>query len=783
MNLPQNHRLQFSVEESICFQKGQEVSELLSISLDPDIRVQEVNDYVSIRGSLELTGEYNIDQSKNTEEFYTDKRFVEEVRTREDGTAELTHCFPVDITIPKNKVSHLHEVFVFIDAFDYQLTDSRILTIQADLAIEGLLDDTADREQDISLYEAPDEGFSEPPELFALEAEGSEEEAPAEPPELLVSEAGLREEQENEEEEAERSEPLALKSEDSEGIKAEEAPAEPPELVVSEAGLREEQENEEEEAERSEPLALKAEDSGGIKAEEAPAEPSELLVSEAGFREEQENEEEKAERSEPLALKSEDSEGIKAEEAPAEPPELVVSEAGLREEQENEEEEAERSEPLALKAEDSEDIKAEEEASAEPPELVVSEAGLREEQADEEEEAERSEPLALKSEDSGGIKAEEATAEPSELLVSEARLREEQANEEKETVRSESADLETEGSKDIKAEEAKPPELILSEAGLREEAETVEADSPKAASGIEIREKAETEEEQAELSEPLVSAAEISPAVEAELQQEAERGEEKTEKPDSSILEHALRQESQKTESELSDHIEPAPRQDAEQLKEVQETIHEDVVSLEGSREQEEAPAALLKEEAAAPTLHFNQKISAEGESQEEELTPAYRTFLPEQDSEEHSFYSAPKLLEEEEQKKESFEIEVRKTPTPEESEEEASFHSYQLPDTSEPERKETDAIAGAVPAAQTKGTETKENHNSLYLTKLFTREEDEFSRMKICIVQQEDTIERLCERYDITSQQLIRMNSLALDDELKAGQILYIPQYNSSHA
>ncbi|WIG45763.1 LysM peptidoglycan-binding domain-containing protein [Bacillus halotolerans] len=780
--MPQNHRLQFSVEESICFQKGQEVSELLSISLDPDIRVQEVNDYVSIRGSLELTGEYNIDQSKNTEEFYTDKRFVEEVRTREDGTAELTHCFPVDITIPKNKVSHLHEVFVFIDAFDYQLTDSRILTIQADLAIEGLLDDTADREQDIPLYEAPDEGFSEPPELFALEAEDSEEEAPAELPELLVSEAGLREEQENEEEEAERSEPLALKAEDSEGIKAEEAPAESPELVVSEARLREEQENEEEEAERSEPLALKAEDSEDIKAEEAPAEPPELVVSEAGLREEQENEEEEAERSEPLTLKAEDSEGIKAEEAPAEPPELVVSEAGLREEQADEEEEAERSEPLALKAEDSEGIKAEE-ASAEPPELVVSEARLREEQENEEEEAERSEPLALKAEDSGGIKAEEAPAEPPELVVSEAGLREKQADEEEEAERSEPLALKAEDSKDINAKEAKPPELILSEAGLREEAETIEADSPKAASGIEIREKAETEEEHAELSEPLVSAAEISPAVEAELQQEAERGEEKIEKPDSPILEHALRQESQKTESELSDHIEPAPRQDAEQPEEVEETIREDVVSLEGSREQEEAPAALLKEEAAVPTLHFNQKISAEEESQEEELTPAYRTFLPEQDSEEHSFYSAPKLLEEEEQKKESFEIEVRKTPTPEEPEEEASFHSYQLPDTSEPERKETDAIAGAVPAAQTKGTETKENHNSLYLTKLFTREEDEFSRMKICIVQQEDTIERLCERYDITSQQLIRMNSLALDDELKAGQILYIPQYNSSHA
>ncbi|MDR4226608.1 LysM peptidoglycan-binding domain-containing protein [Bacillus mojavensis] len=641
--MPQNHRLQFSVEETICFQKGQEVSELLSISLDPDIRVQEVNDYVSIRGSLELTGEYNIDQSKNAEEFYTDKRFVEEVRTREDGTAELTHCFPVDITIPKNKVSHLHEVFVFIDAFDYQLTDSRILTIQADLAIEGLLDDTADREQDIPLYEAPSEGFSEPPEF-------------------LVSEA----------------EPFALEAENSEDIKTEEAPAEVPELHVSEARLREEQKNEEEEAEQSKPSAL------------------------------------------------EDSEEIKANEAPAGAPELHVSEARLREEQEHEEEEAERSEPFALEA-DSEDIKTEE-APAGAPELLVSEAGLREEQA----------------------------------------------SEEKETVRSESPALEPEGSEDINAAEAKQPELILSEAGLREEVETIEA--AKAASGREIREKAETEEEQAELSDPLVLETEKSPAA------EAERGEEKIEKSDSPIL--ARRQESQETESELSDHIEPALRQDAEQLEEVRETVPENVVSLEEeSREQEKVPAALLKEETAAPTLHFNQKISAEEESQEEELTPAYRTFLPEQDSEEHSFYSAPKLLEEEEQKEESFEIEVRKTPSPEEPEEETSFHSYQLPDTSDPERKETDAVARDVPAAQTKEPETKENHNSLYLTKLFTREEDEFSRMKICIVQQEDTIERLCERYDITSQQLIRMNSLALDDELKAGQILYIPQYKSSHA
>ena len=54
---------------------------------------------------------------------------------------------------------------------------------------------------------------------------------------------------------------------------------------------------------------------------------------------------------------------------------------------------------------------------------------------------------------------------------------------------------------------------------------------------------------------------------------------------------------------------------------------------------------------------------------------------------------------------------------------------------------------------------------------------------MRMCIVQQHDTIDLLCERYGINAQQLIRMNSLSLDEEIKEGQILYIPDYHNSHA
>ncbi|MCY7965185.1 LysM peptidoglycan-binding domain-containing protein [Bacillus inaquosorum] len=710
--MPQNHRLQFSVEESICFQKGQEVSELLSISLDPDIRVQEVNDYVSIRGSLELTGEYNIDQNKHTEEFYTDKRFVEEVRKREDGSAELTHCFPVDITIPKNKVSHLQDVFVFIDAFDYQLTDSRILTIQADLAIEGLLDDTADKEPEIPLYEAPaafrKEELSEPPIHSALETDAAPAEEAImqdEPPELFVSKTGLREELETEKAESAPPESVASEPEAREGVKEE---AEPAELVVPEAESREESETEEAEPE---PNASEIEIQEIVKAEKETPEPATALAdvridadspAEAELREGSGAEESPA-------LEAELQEETAIEEEKAETPVSSILEYALRQEAQNEEaDQSEQAEPVLRQ-------EADQPEQAEP--------ALRQE-ADQSKQAE---PV---------LRQEADQPEQAEPALHQEKKEADQSKQAEPVLR----------------QEADQPEQA--EPALRQEEK--EADQPEQAEpALRQEEKKADQPEQAE------------PA----LRQE----EKKADQP--KHAEPVLRQEEKETDQ--PEHAEPALRQEAD---EASETVNEAVLSIEESRERKPASAAYA-ENAEADSHHPTyQKASSEEASQEEELAPAYRTFLPEQEDGD-SFYSAPKLLEEEEQEEESFEIEVRKIPPAEEPEEETPFQSFQLPETSETERKEADAVPRVTPAAETKESQTKESNNSLYLTKLFTREEDEFSRMKICIVQQEDTIERLCERYEITSQQLIRMNSLALDDELKAGQILYIPQYNNSHA
>ncbi|AJH24860.1 peptidoglycan-binding protein [Bacillus velezensis] len=634
--MPHNHRLQFSVEESICFQKGQEVSELLSISLDPDIRVQEVNDYVSIKGSLELTGEYNIDHSSHFEELDRELRHVEEVRAREDGTAELIHCFPVDITIPKNKVSHLNDVFVFIDAFDYQLTDSSILTIQADLAIEGLLEESEPKEPEIPLYVAPE---------FAREE--------------MINLAGHHSEDENEPELMIRHEP--------------EIP-----LTVSEEAAQETEKNEEE----IPPL---------LRQEEEEQEAAPIL---------REREEEKQETA-PLLREQEEEQ----ETAP------------LLREQEEEQEAA----PLLREQEEEQET-----------------APLLREQEEEQEAA----PI---------LREREEVQEAVPIL----REREEEKQETAPILREQEEE-----------QEAAPI--------LREQEEEQEAAPVLREQEEEEQEAAPILREQEEVPKP-VSFTEPPPPVSFQHEEEPEEAEEPA-------IMSAVRNEpvfeddSAEVQEEPKDDIEPV-------FPAFTLTPHAEKpkIAEQPFLQKEEQPEA-------EPLLRQSDHKAAEDEDEpavfQEEQAPVYREFVPERQEEE--FYSAPKLLEEEAHGEEGFEIEVRKMAPPEEETGKPLDLSFQFsklppeepaqaeqPEPLKPERKNEEAAPG---------TEQKENDNSHYLTKLFTREEEKFSRMKICIVQQQDTIDRVCERYDITSQQLIRTNALSFDDELEEGQLLYIPEYNNSH-
>jgi stage VI sporulation protein D len=73
----------------------------------------------------------------------------------------------------------------------------------------------------------------------------------------------------------------------------------------------------------------------------------------------------------------------------------------------------------------------------------------------------------------------------------------------------------------------------------------------------------------------------------------------------------------------------------------------------------------------------------------------------------------------------------------------------------------------------------SQREENALYLTKMLTKDEEEFSRLKMCIIQPGESLDTIAERYALTSSQLARVNHLD-NEEVEEGQILYIPVSSS---
>ncbi|HDR7515513.1 stage VI sporulation protein D [Bacillus mobilis] len=156
-----DHSLRFSLKESVWFQKGQEVEELLSISLDPDVEIEELDHEVIVRGQLDLTGEYvaRQDDSAYSLRDLSPAKSIDYVETREDGVNELVHSFPLEISIPRNRVKVIEELYVSIEEFDYELKENGCLQLLADISITGLCDEERieDEEEETAYAELEDD--------------------------------------------------------------------------------------------------------------------------------------------------------------------------------------------------------------------------------------------------------------------------------------------------------------------------------------------------------------------------------------------------------------------------------------------------------------------------------------------------------------------------------------------------------------------------------------------------------------------------------------------------
>src|SRR5690625_3870331 len=134
----------FELEETLYFERGQEVSEMVGISLDPTISIHSHNDYVSIKGQIILEGQYEKVEAERieAESFESDdaegRRCIDQIEDDEDGLSHFFHQFPIEVSIPAYRVVDVEKISVYVDSFDYELKNNNELRVHSLIHIYGI---------------------------------------------------------------------------------------------------------------------------------------------------------------------------------------------------------------------------------------------------------------------------------------------------------------------------------------------------------------------------------------------------------------------------------------------------------------------------------------------------------------------------------------------------------------------------------------------------------------------------------------------------------------------
>ena len=75
----------------------------------------------------------------------------------------------------------------------------------------------------------------------------------------------------------------------------------------------------------------------------------------------------------------------------------------------------------------------------------------------------------------------------------------------------------------------------------------------------------------------------------------------------------------------------------------------------------------------------------------------------------------------------------------------------------------------------RTNESSDKEDVTATYLANFMENNEEKFTRLKICIIQKDETLDEIAERYNLTVDNILRSNDAARN-QVTAGQLLYIP-------
>jgi hypothetical protein len=105
-----------SIQEGVVFPDGEEVEELLSISLDPQVTMESKEEGTALTGTIEVTGEYSI------------------VTEEEENNRQFFRHIPVHAFIPPDRQT-VADTDIQIHSFDYDVQKPGRLMLTAELAV------------------------------------------------------------------------------------------------------------------------------------------------------------------------------------------------------------------------------------------------------------------------------------------------------------------------------------------------------------------------------------------------------------------------------------------------------------------------------------------------------------------------------------------------------------------------------------------------------------------------------------------------------------------------
>lgn len=149
--------IKFQIREEMWLDHNARSAEIASLSLEPEVEVLEESGLVMIKGYLNLSGRYDAFDEEDKALDVDADNFVEQLHFQpmnmdqrelyeKEHRGRISKRFPVDITVPQDKVKDINQVFVQVSHFDYNFEDGHRLQIEADVEISGI---QSDREQDV----------------------------------------------------------------------------------------------------------------------------------------------------------------------------------------------------------------------------------------------------------------------------------------------------------------------------------------------------------------------------------------------------------------------------------------------------------------------------------------------------------------------------------------------------------------------------------------------------------------------------------------------------------